>query len=205
VGLAGAAAVAAGFNHYEALAPNVPPQPNAQSSFVSMNGDRTIPAPCFDPNGDPLTCRIATLPERGQLYQYNGSGRGEPIVVPNTIVTDPIGRVVFVAPPGEFGLSYSSFTVVANDSEYGSSPGSMTVNVIPPPQWQPSGSGFSSAGDYQIHFSGYTNVAHRVWASTNLVDWTRLGWTTEPAPGQFTFTDTDVAKYRLRFYQLRLP
>jgi hypothetical protein len=170
-----------------------------------MNGDRMITAPSFDPNGDPLTYRIGSLPERGQLYQYNGSGRGEPILAPNTAVTDPAGRVVFAPWPGEFGLSYTSFTMLANDGEYDSAPGVATLNAIPAPQWQSNSSGRTSDGKFQLNFTGYTNVNHGVWASTNLVDWTRLGWTSEPTPGQFNYTDADAARYPQRFYQLRIP
>lgn len=204
-GLAQVAAVTADYGHYEVLTFNTPPQLRPRPWSVSMNGDRIIPAPCVDPNGDPLTFKIVSLPERGQLYQYTSSGRGEAVLAPDTTVTDPEGRVVFAPSQGEYGLSYASFSVVGNDGEYDSAPGTATLNVIPPPQWQPLDSGLVSGGQFQMSFIGYTNFAHGVWASTNLKDWIRLGWTSEPAPGQFTYTDADAANYPQRFYQLRLP
>jgi hypothetical protein len=204
-GLRQVAAIAAGTSHCLALAPNVPPQPKPLTYQVAMNGNRIVSPPCYDPNGDSTSYRLASLPERGQLYQYTPLGCGEPIMSPDAAVTDPQGRVIYAPPPGEFGLAYASFTMVANDGEYASAPGTVSLNTIPPPQWQPDRSGRALDGKFTLSFSGFTNLYFGVWVSTNLLDWTRLGWTSESSPGQLQYIDSGAAGNPRRFYQLRLP
>jgi hypothetical protein len=126
-------------------------------------------------------------------------------VSPNTAVTDPFGLVIYVPLPGEFGLAYASFAVVANDGEYDSAPGTVSLNTIPPPQWQPSRSGYALDGTFSLSFTGFTNVNFLVWGSTDLVNWSSLGWTSESSPGQLQYIDSGAAGLPWRFYQLRLP
>lgn len=82
-----------------------------------------------DPDGDPLSFRIATLPTKGALYQYMNGGRGALIASPNTAVSDPFGLVYFVPAAGESGDPYAAFSYVANDGEADSLPAAVTISV----------------------------------------------------------------------------
>jgi hypothetical protein len=47
--------------------------------------DRTVALTGTDPEGDPLTFKITTLPADGELYQYVSSTRGALIDTPGTV------------------------------------------------------------------------------------------------------------------------
>ena len=60
-------------------------------------------------------------------------------------------------------------------------------------------------GAFRLGFAGSPDRNYVVEASTNLVTWTLLGAATNDG-GKVEFTDTDAAKYTLRFYRaLRVP
>jgi alpha-tubulin suppressor-like RCC1 family protein len=74
--------------------------------------------------------------------------------------------------------------------------------LAPAPQF--TGYTRSDAG-FELDFSGATDSAYRVWASTNMADWQELGLATEISPGFFRFTDTASAAYPQRFYRAGTP
>jgi len=55
-----------------------------------------------DANGDPLGFRIVSLPAAGILYQYDSGGRGTVISSPGTVVSDPLGRLIFATGHEQF-------------------------------------------------------------------------------------------------------
>jgi len=58
---------------------------------------------------------------------------------------------------------------------------------------------------FQLNFIGSSNASYSVWASTNLVNWTRLGIVTNIVPGQYGFIDADATNWPQRFYRLAAP
>jgi alpha-tubulin suppressor-like RCC1 family protein len=128
-GLSNSVAVAAGYVQSYALVPNLPPQAMAQSVLGPANQDQVITLRGTDINNDPLAFRITTLPANGVLYQSVGGVRGAPITSPNTLVTDPPGRVIFAPAPNAFGDPYTTFIYSASDGAL-SSTATVTIAVI---------------------------------------------------------------------------
>jgi hypothetical protein len=62
-----------------------------------------------------------------------------------------------------------------------------------------------SANGFQVLFSGASNSAYRVWASTDLVNWLPLGTASEIAPGVFRYLDPAAASFPQRFYRAGTP
>lgn len=60
-------------------------------------------------------------------------------------------------------------------------------------------------GIAELTFNGVTNLAYRVWASTNLGDWQVLGSPTQVQPGRFGFADVAAMGNTRRFYRVSLP
>jgi hypothetical protein len=58
-----------------------------------------------------------------------------------------------------------------------------------------------AGGNALIEFSG-SGAAYVIEASTNLVDWEKIGPATRQADGTFTFTDGDSGKFSTRFYRI---
>ena len=58
---------------------------------------------------------------------------------------------------------------------------------------------------YKFAFSGNSNATYSVWASTNLVDWDRLGSAAQPTPGHFLYQDAAATNYPARFYKVVWP
>ncbi len=79
----------------------------------------------------PLTAFVTKPPTTGSLYQCAGGGRGAPITVPGTAVTDPQHRVVYS--PREFGpaIPFDAFRYAVADNETLSESTTVTVNVYP--------------------------------------------------------------------------
>jgi hypothetical protein len=61
---------------------------------------------------------------------------------------------------------------------------------------------FSESAEFNLNFSGSANVAYNVWASSNLIDWTKIGPATEASPGQYEFIDKTVTNWLERFYRV---
>ena len=206
-GLVNVVSIASGDNHCLALAPNLQPQATNASVTGLLNNDITMILPMSDPNNDTLSARVSTLPVGGDLYQYAAGIRGDLVSLPNTPVTDASGRLIFAPASDALGAPYSSFTFVANDGESDSAGATMTINIIPPFSVNvvlPGGGG-AAAVPFGLSFGGVTNLSYRVWASTNLANWTLLGSATQPTPGVFQFTDIVSTNFARRFYRVSSP
>jgi hypothetical protein len=75
---------------------------------------------------------------------------------------------------------------------------SSSVVVIPPPSLV--GSKMTTAGSFQFSFSSPPNLAYRVDASTDLMNWIALTQTST-TNGLFQFQDFDASNYARRFYR----
>jgi hypothetical protein len=203
--LSGVVAISAGDLHCLALAANAPPLPAPRTVTGEMNQDTVVFPPCYDPNGDPLTFRIASLPATGSVFQYTPEGRGASITAPDTLLSDPQGRVIFAPVLDEVGVPYTTFSVSANDGQYGSAPEWVTVNIIPPLVVPAGTYGLGTNGSFAVSFAGLAEATYSVWFSTNLIDWSRLGSATQATPGQFQFSDSTAKYYPYRFYRAGSP
>jgi alpha-tubulin suppressor-like RCC1 family protein len=119
-GLSNVVTVAAGALHNLALcvdtwSVNSAPQASAQWATGAAGQDLTLTLSGSDPDGDLIGFRVTSLPQRGTLYQYADGSRGSAILAPDTGVSDPMGRIIFVPDPERFGDPYASFSFVAND------------------------------------------------------------------------------------------
>ncbi len=197
--IAGGSGFAAGLGNQTPLANNL-----AVSGY--LNHDLTFALPGVDPDGNPLSFRVLSLPLSGSLYQYSSGARGAPITLPNTTVSDPAGQVVFAPAPGESGSPYATFTFVTADAFYNSAAAQATIGIGLPsaPQFSDSYS-ISADGSFGLSFSGSSNATYSVWASTNLVDWSILGTATEAGPGWYQFSDVTATNWPSRFYRAGAP
>ncbi len=60
------------------------------------------------------------------------------------------------------------------------------------------------AGGVQLGISGGSNLTYSVWASSNLVNWVKVGSTTQTNAGQYIYSEPGQM-YQRRFYQIRWP
>ena len=202
VGLTNVAAMVGGTNFGLAIGNQPPVATNAMiSGYVSH--DLAVALPAISPDGNSLTFHIQSLPAAGALYQYSGGTRGDLINTPNTLVSDPNGRVFFAPAPNETGSPYATFSFSGDDGFYSSSVAQVIVNIGLPavPQftntvWELGG------GSFNVSFLGDSNATYNVWATTNLLDWEKLGTATEPLPGEYRFTDVTVTNWPQRFYRI---
>jgi len=67
--------------------------------------------------------------------------------------------------------------------------------------------GLKSLGNQgrQISFGGQPGLDYRVWASTNLVQWTALGVPNKNGPAMLEFTDRATTNLNRRFYRVSTP
>ncbi len=184
--------------------------PQATEQVVSgyVNHDLAIGLSGNSPDGNPLNFRITTLPPVGQLYQYSNGARGNLINGPNTGVIDNAGQVIFTPGANQTGSPYSSFNFVANDSVGDSPAATATVNITLPlvPQiananWRAGVAG----GEFDLNFAGSSNATYGVWASTNLLNWSRLGTANEISAGLYEYFDTTATNSSSRFYRVSAP
>ncbi|HEU5071061.1 MAG TPA: hypothetical protein VFV96_11715 [Verrucomicrobiae bacterium] len=207
-GLTDVVGVCCGDEYCLALASNTQPQPVAQTMTGPLNQDLilSLPPAFRDPNGDVLTnYRIAAPPASGMLYQFDSGARGAAITESNALVSDALARVVFSPGVDESGAPYSNFSVIASDGEFDSAPSLVTVNIVPSPTIFATISDSSSNRAVSLSFAGLSNATYRVWASTNLVDWTWIARPSQPLPGQFLYSDASVTNRPLRFFRVTSP
>mmetsp|Transcript_15903 Transcript_15903/g.40714 ORF Transcript_15903/g.40714 Transcript_15903/m.40714 type:complete len:3398 (+) Transcript_15903:1469-11662(+) len=119
--------------------PNKAPSANA----ISVITDEDVPVEVVlsgtDPEGQPLSSVVTTLPLRGSLNQWVASGdhRGALIqadengVFSSTPVTDAGQRVMFTPAPDEFGDQYDTFTFYVDDGDKKSGLNTVQVSVNP--------------------------------------------------------------------------
>lgn len=202
--------LASGDEFCMALAGNTPPQPVSQVLTGPMNQDSILNLTggsrpvVTDPNGDQMSCLILSLPQSGSLYQFTLGGRGDAIITNDTPVSDSLNRVIFAPAPAEFGAPYTSFSVICNDGEFDSAAAVATLHILPAPVLTFGGINPVS-GAAALNFTGLSNASYSVWATTNLINWSRLGTATQPALEQFIFNDTAATNAPYRFYQIRTP
>jgi hypothetical protein len=204
-GVSNVVAISSGDYHSLAITPvNLPPVSLSTSAIGGVNKDLIISLPGWDPNGDTLSYRITVPPANGALYQYTGAGRGDPITGVDTPVSDPL-RVVFTPSLDSLGAPYTTFGFVASDGTYDSSPALVTVAILPPPVLQALGFMGSTNWGFGLSFEGVSNATYAMQASTNLVNWTRLGSASQPSPGQFFFLDSGATNWQRRYYRVTSP
>lgn len=205
LGLTNVSAIAGGASFALALG-NIPPL--ASNVVVSgfVDHDLLITLPVSNPDGNPLTYRINGLPGAGQLYQSIGGARGVVINAPGAIVSDSIGQVVFAPEAGQTNAPYASFNFSVEDGLFAASAGTVTVNITFPAAPQFTGLQWDvttpAAENFRLNFAGSTAAAYSVWASTNLLDWERLGAALEAAAGQYQFSDFAATNWPQRFYRV---
>ena len=57
----------------------------------------------------------------------------------------------------------------------------------------------------QLAFDGQAGFGYRVWASSNLIQWTALGVPNEGSPATFLFSDRQATNLSSRFYRISKP
>ncbi|MDB6111000.1 MAG: Alpha-tubulin suppressor and related protein-like protein, partial [Pedosphaera sp.] len=207
-GLTNVAAIAGGTTFGVAIGNQPPLAGNATfSGFV--NHDLPLTLPTVNPDGNPLSIHILSPPAAGTLYQWSGGNRGPSISAPNSLVTDPAGKIIFASASGETGNPYTTFGFMCDDAVYSSAAAQVTVNIALPaaPQftsqlWHQDPGG---TGSFDLSFSGDSNATYTVWAATNLVDWLKVGTATELQPGLYDFIDTSTNNQPQRFYRISAP
>jgi hypothetical protein len=209
--LTNVAAIAAGQSFGLAIGNQVPFANNVTASGY-VNHDLTFALSGSDPDGNPLSFYVTSLPSVGALYQYSSGSRGSPITSPNTMVTDPSGQLIFAPANDGTGSPYADFSFMASDQFYNSSMAQVTINIGLPaiPQfnnliWNSSNENNSSNDNFTLNFSGSSNATYSVWSSTNLFNWTDLGPATEAQPGLYQFIDSSVTNSPQGFYRLSAP
>jgi hypothetical protein len=204
-GLTNVSAVAGGMAFGAAIGNQTP---LAYGTTISgyANHDLTLALPGVDPDGNPLSFRVLSLPAAGALYQYSGGTRGLPISAPNTLVSDAAGRIVFAPSPGGTGNPYAGLGFMAQDGLYSSDSAQVAVNISLPaaPQFASPAWNSGNSGTFQASLSGDSNATYSVWASSNLVNWEKIGVATEVQPGEYEFMDT-VGNRPQRFYRAGAP
>jgi hypothetical protein len=204
-GLTNVVMLASGDYHRVGLAPmNLPPKSLTRSASGGMNKPLIVSLGGFDPNGDLITFRIASLPAKGKLWQYTTNGLGTPINAPDAVVTD-LSRVYFVPESDEYGSPYASFDFIANDGSQDSPPATQTVTILPTPLIQTAILTNTPTQAFVLGFTGLSNVSYSVWRSTDLSLWTKMGSSTQISSGQFSFTDNTISNAPIRFYRIRSP
>ena len=83
------------YSIYTLLPRNQTLQANAQTVSGYVNHDLAMTLSGSDPDGNPLSYYVSSLPAAGTLYQYSGGLRGSVINASNTLVSDAGGRVIF--------------------------------------------------------------------------------------------------------------
>ncbi len=207
-GLTNVTAISAGMNFALAIGDQAPQADNTTvTGFI--NHDLLFALPASNPDGNPLTYRVLSLPASGTLYQASGSSRGLLISTPNTQITDPNGQVIFAPGTGDTGNPDASLSFAVNDGTYGSTPGQVSINIGYPPAPQFTGFNWNAesagSGGFELNFNGASNATYSVWSTTNLMDWVNLGPAVENQPGQYALVDVTATNWPQRFYRLSAP
>ncbi len=102
-----------------------------QTIWIEQNQEKTIKLNYSGGDASAKTAIITTLPSQGQLFQYNGGIKGDPITSPLTTVTDAGRNVIYVA-NGNSGNGAGNFKFKMHDDTGDSPEAQITVNVSPP-------------------------------------------------------------------------
>ncbi len=76
---------------------------------------------------------------------------------------------------------------------------------LPPAAPALTSQGMGTNGNFQLKLASATNTGFGFLASTNLTDWTRLGWGFTGTNGLLSFEDTNAASFPHRFYRAYWP
>jgi hypothetical protein len=179
----------------------------AQTVAGYPNTDLLIALDGSDADADALKYRLTALPAAGALYQYSGNGRGPQILTVDSAITDSLGRLIFAPVADQAGSPYSTFDFIMSDGFVFSSPATVIINVVLPlaPTLDLAASTMTTNGAFQLAFTGASNAAYRVWASTNLRNWELLGTAMPTVTGQFLFLDATATNSPQRFYRATAP
>jgi hypothetical protein len=205
-GLTNVAAIACGSAFGLALGNQTPWITNLIVSGYASH-DLALALPGGDPDGYPLTFSLVSMPGTGALYQSAGGNRGSLISAAGTVVTDAGEQLVFAPVAGETGSPYATFSFTASNAFYSAGAAQVRVNIGLPGAPQLSGPAVVAldSGVQRLAFAGNSNATYSLWASTNLLDWTRLGMASETAPGQYEYLDSAAAGQPQRFYRATAP
>lgn len=105
--------------------------PVPQTIWTEQGEDKTIDLGYTGGGENPKTAIIKSLPDQGELYQYNAGVRGDQITVVPTSVTDADMKVIYAA-SGTAGNGVGNFNFLVNESGADSDEATITVNVSPP-------------------------------------------------------------------------
>jgi hypothetical protein len=113
--------------------------------------------------------------------------------------------LIFAPAPDATGNPAAAFSFMAADAFYNSTSAPVSVNVSLPTVPQ-TGDPFWSAGggNFIVNFSGTSNATYSVWASSNLLNWARVGSAAEVTSGRYEFADT-TTNFPQRFYRAGAP
>jgi Regulator of chromosome condensation (RCC1) repeat len=193
-----------GENHSIVLGNRFPTLGNVSVSGY-VNSDLVVTLAATDPDGDNLKCRISQLSSGGVIYQYVAGARGEPITNTNTLISDPLHRIIF-APQEGTGPYSPSFSFVATDGWSDPIPKPVSVFFWLPPAPALTNYGVANSQNFQFQFGAPSNATYRVWSSTNLIDWQVVGTATQATPGTFQFHDDTLAtNASKRFFRVGAP
>lgn len=208
IGLTNVAAIVGGATFGLAIGNQPPVSSNATVSGY-VDHDLALTLPAANPDGSALNYRILSLPSSGSLYQSVGGVRGSSISVPNTLVSDSGGKIIFLPAAGATGNPYTTFNFMADDGVFSSSPASVAMNIGLPTAPQFIGlmenSGGPGGAGFELNFLGATNATYSVWAGTNLLSWIKLGTANEASPGNYEFMDMAATNWSQRFYRASAP
>jgi hypothetical protein len=184
-------------------------QANAQTVAGYVNHDVAMTLSGSDPDAQPLSYYVGSLPAAGTLYQYSGGGRGSAMNTANTLVSDAGERVIFAPGSNGTGSPYAVFNFTANNGSSGSVPAPVTLNInLPLAPQLTNGSwtaGTNGGGSFALNFGGSSNATYSVWSSTNLAQWQFMGTAVEGSPGRYEFFDVTATNRPERFYRISAP
>ncbi|MEK7780881.1 MAG: hypothetical protein AAB370_05210 [Verrucomicrobiota bacterium] len=208
-GLTNVVLLASGNAHTLALGENAAPTAFGIVAWTYPNTDLTLSFfPPFDPNNDSISLLVQSVPTAGgALYQHQGGMRGDAIILPGTPITDPSNRVIYAPPPDAINTVYGAFGYAATDGQLTSPTVYATMQIFMPaaPQLSGAKTKLTPGGDFELNFSGQGGATYRVWASTNLVHWSTLGFAMPTSNGWFQFKDFAASSNAYRFYRAGAP
>lgn len=101
-----------------------------QTMWVEQNHDNTIRLNYTGGDASAKTAFVTSLPEQGQLYQYNAGARGSLISSVPAAVTDANRNVIYAA-SGSTGNGAGNFNFMIHDDTGDSPVAQITINVSP--------------------------------------------------------------------------
>ncbi len=109
---------------------NKAPAALAQTATTQEDTRVTLTLQGTDADNDTLNFVIATLPASGTLHQtLDGLTPGSAITMPQTLVTNAMGKVIYQPPADRHGTPLTTFQFAAGDGKSLSAPATATVNV----------------------------------------------------------------------------